>query len=186
MIKFGKTIALAPFVIIIGCEDNDVANAPSVYLPSQSSIISVPTTASRFTGRVVGVTDGDTISVMRDGKAVKVRLAGIDCPEKTQPYGNAAKQFTSNFAFSKDIAVAITDKDRYGRLVGYVISTDGRCLNAELLSAGLAWWYKQYSNDKRLEAIEQDARNRKAGLWADKSPIPPWDFRRKPSPKSGR
>ena len=92
-----------------------------------------------FTGKVVGVSDGDTISVMRAGKAVKVRLHGIDCPEKKQPYGTRAKQYTSDLAFGQEVTVRIQTTDRYGRIVGEVILPGGKNLNWELVDAGLAW-----------------------------------------------
>ena len=91
-----------------------------------------------FTGKVVGVSDGDTISVIREGRAVKVRLHGIDCPEKGQPYGTKAKQYTSEMAFGKEVTVRIKDTDRYNRIVGEVILPDGLSLNKELVFVGLA------------------------------------------------
>jgi len=94
--------------------------------------------AKSFSGKVVGVTDGDTISVLRFGKEVKVRLAEIDCPEKKQAYGRKAKEFTADMVFGKDVTVHIKDIDRFGRTVGEVTLLDGRILNRELISAGLA------------------------------------------------
>ena len=89
-----------------------------------------------FTGRVVGVTDGDTIKVLHNGKAEKIRLHGIDCPEKGQPFGSKAKQFTSELVFGKTVTVHVTDMDRYGRTVADVVLPDGRVLNRELVAAG--------------------------------------------------
>ncbi len=132
-----------------------------------------------FTGKVVGVSDGDTISVMREGKAVKVRLHGIDCPEKKQPYGTKAKRFTSDMAFGKEVTIWGKTKDRYGRIVGEVILPDGKNLNREIVDAGLAWWYQKYApNDWILKALEAGARAKKRGLWMDKNPIPPWEWRK--------
>ena len=101
------------------------------------------TRSPTFTGKVVAVSDGETISVMRQGRAVKVRLHGIDCPEKKQAYGTRAKQFTSDMAFGKEVEVRVRDTDRYGRLVGEVILSDGTNLNQELVGAGFAWWYRK-------------------------------------------
>jgi len=132
-----------------------------------------------FTGKVVGVSDGDTISVMREGRAVKVRLYGIDCPEKKQPYGTRAKQYTSDMAFHNKVTVRVKDTDRYGRIVGEVILPDGNSLNKELVYVGLAWWYRKYApNDRTLKALETGARAEKKGLWADKNPISLWEWRR--------
>src|SRR2546426_12847875 len=84
-----------------------------------------------FSGRVVGITDGDTIKVMHNGRAEKIRLHGIDCPEKGQPFGTKAKEFTSAMVFGKTVTVRVTDTDRYGRTVADVILPDGRVLNRE-------------------------------------------------------
>lgn len=138
----------------------------------------ISSTAATFTGKVVGISDGDTISVMREGRAVKVRLHGIDCPEKGQPYGTKAKQYTSEMAFGKEVKVRIKDTDRYGRIVGEVILPNGLSLNKELVFVGLAWWYRKYApNDRTLKALEAGTREAKRGLWVDKNPIPPWEWR---------
>lgn len=92
-----------------------------------------------FTGKVVGVSEGDTISFMRKGKAVKVRLHGIDCPEIGQPFGTTAKWVTSDLAFRKEVEVRVLETDRYDRLVGEVILLEGISLNKELVYAGLVW-----------------------------------------------
>jgi micrococcal nuclease len=133
-----------------------------------------------FSGKVVGVTDGDTIKVLRLGRQVRVRLYGIDCPEKKQAFGNRAKRYTSDLVFAKTVTVKVKDIDRYQRIVGEVILPDGRNLNQELVRAGLAWWYQRYAKtDRKLERLEQIARKNKRGLWADPDPLPPWDFRKK-------
>jgi micrococcal nuclease len=127
---------------------------------------------------VVGISDGDTISVLREGKAVKVRLHGVDTPEKAQAFGTQARKFTSDMAFQQTVTVAIRDTDRYGRLVGEVLLPDGRSLNQELVKAGMAWWYRQYApHDTTLAQLEAEARTAKRGLWADAHPIPPWEWR---------
>jgi micrococcal nuclease len=133
-----------------------------------------------FTGKVVGVSDGDTIKVLRLGKQVRVRLSGIDCPEKRQAFGKRAKRFTSDLVFAKIVTVKVMDIDRYKRIVGEVILEDGTNLNHALVRAGLAWWYQRYApGDRTLERLEKDARENKRGLWADPDPTPPWEFRRK-------
>ncbi|NUL82946.1 MAG: thermonuclease family protein [Armatimonadetes bacterium] len=131
-----------------------------------------------FAGEVVGVTDGDTIGVMRGGKEEKVRLHGIDCPEMGQAYGSNAKAFTSELAFGKTVEVRERGKDGYGRTIGDVVLPDGRLLNHQLVEEGLAWWYRKYApGDKRLEELERGARESRTGLWADADPTPPWDYR---------
>jgi micrococcal nuclease len=134
--------------------------------------------ATEFHGRVVGIADGDTITVLHDGRAEKIRLYGIDAPEKGQAFGDRAKQFTSELAFGQTVSVRVRDHDRYRRTVGDVILPDGRSLNEELVRAGFAWWYRRYSRDRKLAHLEQEAREAHRGLWADPHPVPPWDFRR--------
>jgi len=111
--------------------------------------------AESFSGKVVGISDGDTIRVIHNGAAERVRLWGIDCPEKRQPFGTRARQFTGDLAFGKDVTVEVRDVDRYGRTVGEIILPDGRNLNRELVKAGLAWWYRQYARgDRELDRLE--------------------------------
>jgi len=140
----------------------------------------VPSLASAdFSGRVVAVTDGDTIRVMHNGKAEKIRLYGVDCPEMGQAYGKTAKQFASEMVFGKDVTVKTHGKDRYGRTIGDVLLPDGRSLNHELVAAGLAWWYRRYApHDAELERLEKEARDHNLGLWADRDPAPPWCYRK--------
>ena len=130
-----------------------------------------------FAGKVVAVLDGDTIEVLHHGRAERIRLKGIDCPEKKQPFGQKAKQFTSTLAFGKTITVVPSDKGRYGRTIGDVFLPNGANLSYELVRAGLAWWYKQYSDDLVLGALELDAQLARRGLWIDPHPIPPWEYR---------
>jgi len=135
--------------------------------------------AADFTGRCVAIADGDTITVMYHGREERIRLHGIDCPEKKQPFSDAARKFTGEMVFNKVVTVEFRDRDRYGRTVGWVTTSDGRVLNLELVKAGLAWWYREYApDDERLAEAESAARQARKGLWADKDPIPPWRFRR--------
>ncbi|MDD5306737.1 MAG: thermonuclease family protein [Deltaproteobacteria bacterium] len=131
-----------------------------------------------ISGEVVAVLDGDTIDVLSRGKATRVRLAGIDCPEKSQRFGMQAKKLASSLCFGRSVRVRATAVDRYGRTVGFVTLPDGRSLNDEMLRAGLAWWYRDYSKDERLGALEREARLARRGLWVDPDPMPPWVWRR--------
>jgi endonuclease YncB( thermonuclease family) len=132
-----------------------------------------------FVGPVVGVSDGDTIKVLVNKRMRKVRLYGVDTPEKKQAYGMKAKQFTSSLVFGKQVSVTAVDKDRYGRTVGIVTLDDGRVLNRELVRAGFAWWYSQYApHDRDLQELERQARREKKELWSDPHAIAPWNFRR--------
>ena len=140
-------------------------------------IFCAPTLLFAWEGKVVSVTDGDTIKVLKDGKQVKIRLASIDCPEKGQPYGQAARKFTANLVAGKVVKIWPTDTDRYGRTIAFVFvgSTD---LNKELLKAGLAWHYKHYSRDPELAKLEFEARSKKVGLWKEPDQIAPWKWRK--------
>jgi endonuclease YncB( thermonuclease family) len=132
---------------------------------------------AEFIGKVVGVIDGDSIRVMHDGKAEQIRLLGIDCPEKRQPFGTRAKEYTAELAFGQDVTVYGDTRDRYGRTLAEVILPDGRSLNQELIKAGLAWWFRKYSKNLRLGELERQARVAKRGLWAEPHPVPPWEWR---------
>ena len=134
-------------------------------------------TQETFSGEVVGVTDGDTISVMRNGEAARVRLEGVDCPEEHQEFSQSAKEFTSVTVFGKVVAVEVRDVDRYGRLVARVIH-ENQDLSLALVRQGLAWHYKEYSSDSVLADAESQARAARLGIWSQPAPIPPWDFRR--------
>ncbi len=126
---------------------------------------------------MVGVSDGDTITVLHDGKGERIRLHGIDCPEKRQAFGKRAKQLTSNLVFGKTVTVQVLDRDRYGRTVGVVLLPDRRSLNHELVRAGLAWMYRRYTHDQSLSDLEEEARVARRGLWADPHAVPPWEWR---------
>lgn len=137
--------------------------------------------ADTFDARVIGVSDGDTITVLRDRTPVKLRLHGVDAPETGQDFGTQAKALTSKLAFGQTVSVKVVDTDRYGRLVAEVSLADGRLLNHELVRAGLAWWYRKYApHDHDLERLESDARTGRRGLWADPEPTAPWDYRQGP------
>lgn len=135
---------------------------------------------SSIVGRVVGVTDGDTIIVLQKNTQYKIRLYGIDTPEKYQDYGKKAKYFMSNLIFGKQVTVDAETTDRYGRIVGIVYNKD-LCVNEEAVKNGLAWVYRNYCFknfcNKWLK-FEELARVNKLGLWSQKNPIPPWEFRR--------
>jgi endonuclease YncB( thermonuclease family) len=139
-------------------------------------LVAAPARAD-FRGRVVAVVDGDTVDVLRGGQPARIRLAGIDCPEKAQPYGARARQATAALAFGAEVRVIERERDRYGRTVGEVVLGDGRSLNRELVRQGWAWWYRRYSQDRALGDLEIVARMERRGLWVDPQPVPPWEWR---------
>ena len=144
-------------------------------------LAAVVTTAqsAELTGRVVGVHDGDTITLLVAGnQQVKVRLAGIDAPELAQPYGQKAKQALSDLAFGKDARVESAGLDKYGRTLGTVY-VGAMNVNAMLIQKGVAWVYRQYPHPPEWERLEEFARNTSAGLWAlqPDQRMPPWEWR---------
>jgi len=139
--------------------------------------------AETVTGRVVGVADGDTITVLDADKVQhKIRLAGIDAPEKKQAFGNRAKESLSDLVFDKTVNVETDKRDKYGRQVGKVL-VNGQDVNLVQVERGMAWFYRQYQreqspNDRKLyEAAEDAAKVGRRGLWRDTDPVPPWEFR---------
>lgn len=142
---------------------------------------------SQKKAKVVGVSDGDTITVLLDGNVQKkLRLAEVDCPENRQPFGKNAKQFTSDQVFARQIMFIETNKDRYGRSVAKVYYDNGKYLSAEIIKAGYGWWYYSYSKDADLGAMQDRAKTKKKGLWSDKKAISPWDFRKEQREKAKR
>jgi micrococcal nuclease len=129
-----------------------------------------------FTGQVIGVSDGDTITVLDGRNQIKIRLDGIDTPELKQAFGSKAKQALSKTIFGKRVRVVWSKKDQYGRTLGQVF-LGKRWINYEMVAAGFAWHYKQYSKDRNLANAETKARKSQAGLWKTPSPTPPWKFR---------
>nr|MBI3614194.1 thermonuclease family protein [Nitrospirota bacterium] len=140
--------------------------------------------ARRFTGLVMNVTDGDTMTVMREGVARPVQLVGIDCPELKQPYGKQAKRYVAQLALNQEVMVKEEGPGAEG-LLGLVTLPDGRVLNQELVRAGYCWWARQYRGDDALPLLEAEAHAAQQGLWADPEPVPPWEWRKmKVKPKA--
>lgn len=108
---------------------------------------------------------------------VKIRLAGIDTPEKAQPFGNKAKQSLATLSFQKQALIEVETKDQYRRTVDIVI-VDGRDVNAELVRQGMGWVYRKYTNDQKLFELEEEAKKAKRGLWITDHPIEPWLWRK--------
>ena len=142
--------------------------------------------AESIEGKVVSVADGDTITVLENDTPIKVRLYGVDAPEKAQDFGTVSRKFTSDLCFGQEVSVDVTDTDRYGRKVGRVTLPDGRVLNRELVKAGLAHWYAEYApDDATLKELQAEAKAAKRGLWSRSDVVAPWAFRkvkRKPDP----
>ena len=135
--------------------------------------------AATFSGKVVGIADGDTLTVLTASKQQhKIRLAEIDAPEKHQAFGTKSKQSLSDLCFGKEAEVSPRVKDRYQRIVARV-KCAGVDVNAEQVNRGMAWVYRRYAKDHDLYVLEHGAKVEKRGLWADSSPNPPWQWRKR-------
>ena len=131
-----------------------------------------------FTGQVVGVIDGDTLEVLHNQIPERIRLSGIDCPEKGQAFGQRVKQAASDLSFGKDVTIQTHGHDKYKRTIGEVILPDGMHLNQELVKQGWCWWYRRYApGDTVLKGLEAEAREARKGLWVEPTPTPPWEWR---------
>lgn len=150
--------------------------------------------ADTLRGRVVSVADGDTVTVLDAGRQQhKIRLQGIDAPEKAQPFGERSKQNLSRMVFGKDVRVEWQKRDKYKRIVGKVWVQPAHCPTCAMtldagqaqLAAGMAWWYRKYAKEQspedqgRYEFEEAEAKARRIGLWRDADPVPPWEWRRR-------
>jgi endonuclease YncB( thermonuclease family) len=142
-------------------------------------VVACSARGSEYSARVVGISDGDTITIVRDRTQIRLRLHGIDAPETGQDFGSRSKQLASSLAFGKTVTVRVRDTDRYGRTVAEVILPDGRSLNQEMVRAGMAWWYRKYApGDTELARFETEAKEARRGLWSQPNPIPPWSWRK--------
>jgi endonuclease YncB( thermonuclease family) len=127
-------------------------------------------------GKVIGVTDGDTIKILERRETLKVRLAEIDAPETRQAFGTQAKKALSDLIFGKEVRVIERDHDRYGRMVG-IVYADNQNVNMEMVRRGMAWVYRRYALETAFFQLEEEAKAEKRGLWADPHAIPPWEYR---------
>jgi endonuclease YncB( thermonuclease family) len=132
--------------------------------------------ATGFQGKVVGVSDGDTLTILDQRQPVRVRLAAIDAPEHGQPFGQRAKASLSELAYGKLADVDEQGRDKYGRVLGRV-RVGGVDVNAEQVRRGYAWVFRRFSHDAALIALEAEARAARRGLWAEPAPVPPWTWR---------
>ena len=140
-----------------------------------------PSLSHALTGIVVSVADGDTITILdKTNTQYKIRLYGIDNPEEEQAFGNVAKKYTSKLVYGKTVDVTAYDTDRYGRTVGVVVA-DGVNVNQRLIGAGLAWQYRKYCKESFCSDwlhLEEKAHKSNIGLWAEKDPVQPWEWRK--------
>ncbi len=147
------------------------------------AFLALPSQAKLISGRVVHVADGDTVTVLDANKVQhKVRLAGIDAPEKSQAYGERSRESLAELVANRTVIVDTEKQDRYGRRVGKVL-VNGKDVNVEQIRRGFAWFYRHYERElsdtdrQGYERAEEEARDYRRGLWADRQPVPPWEFR---------
>lgn len=130
-------------------------------------------------GLVIDIIDGDTYDlIMADKKTLRVRMNGIDAPEKGMPFYNVSKKYLAQLCFNKTIRLENVGVDNHGRTLAFSYLDDGKELSHEMVKAGLAWHFKKYSSDSLLSNLEREAINSKIGLWSDQNPMPPWENRR--------
>ena len=130
-------------------------------------------------GKVVKVADGDTFTLLHNNnQQVRVRLHGIDAPERAQDFGNVARQKLSDLVFNQPVIIEEMDVDRYGRTIAIVYTADGVCVNEILLKEGLAWHYKEYDDNADWAKMENQARKQKMGLWSQPKAVAPWQWRK--------
>ncbi|MGX6592583.1 thermonuclease family protein [Cetobacterium ceti] len=141
-------------------------------------ILLISTCTFALEGKVIKVADGDTITILDHHKKVKVRFYGIDAPEKTQEYGMKSKDILDHLLYGKYVNIDVKDVEQYGRTVG-IVYYKHKNINVEMVKNGNAWWYKRYAKDNmELAAAEIYAKQEKKGLWEEKNPIAPWDYRK--------
>lgn len=145
--------------------------------------ISMAATAETLIGNVIGITDGDTLTLLVDRQAYKVRIAGIDAPEKRQAWGEKSKSNLSRLAFNQNVVADCQKMDRWGRQICKV-TVNTVDIGLEQIKYGMAWWYRKYAKEQSAEDrsayenVELMAKLRRLGLWSDTNPLQPWDFRR--------
>lgn len=145
------------------------------------AVVLLPATlcAAQIQGKVIRVLDGDTIEVLQEQQPVRVRLLNIDAPEKKQPFGRWSTNQLKALLAGQSVTVSYTQTDRYGRVLGRVITANGTEANRQQVLKGAAWVYDRYNTDNSLPALQREAQTQKRGLWADPNPVPPWEWRHK-------
>lgn len=146
---------------------------------SRSNNIQSLKKGNTVSGKVIAIIDGDTYDVLLYGnKTVRVRMEGIDAPEKGMPFYQKSKKYLSDLCFGKQIKIKITGVDNYERILAYSFLEDGKELSQEMIKAGLAWHFKKYNSDSELSELEREAKTLRKGLWIDENPMSPWENRK--------
>ncbi len=162
-----RFVVVALVLVLPGCARGDGGNAA---LRDDAGLL----------GRVERAYDGDSFVMRSDGKKVQIRVFGIDSPEKGQPFSKKARARSRELLEDAEVVVHVTTpRDAYGRVVGEVILPDGRNYAHVIVGEGLAWQFRRYSKDPQVAALEREAQRDRRGLWYDKNPEPPWEYRRR-------
>lgn len=143
-------------------------------------LVVIPSSAhADHSGEVISIIDGDTIEVLHEQKPERIRLNGIDCPEKVRHLARTPNRPHLIWCLAKKYNFIRVAKDKHGRTIADVLLADGRNVNQELVKAGWCWWYREYApKELALKQAEQEAKEAKRGLWSDPDPVPPWLYRR--------
>jgi micrococcal nuclease len=167
-LKFLIIISLSIF--FISCKEN------KPYLPEYEDI---ETLIQQDSVKVISISDGDSFTVLFKNEPFKIRIQGIDAPERNMPFYKTSKGFLASLIFNKYVNLEITDKDKYQRFVANVFLTNQTNIGYQMIKNGMAWHYVKYSNDTKMADYQQIARDFKMGLWQDNNPEAPWEFRKK-------
>lgn len=132
-----------------------------------------------ISGKVIHIVDGDTYDLLTsDKKTLRIRMNGIDAPERSMAFYQVSKNYLGNLCMGKTVKIEKTDTDQYGRTVANSYLENGCELGQEMIKAGMAWHFKKYNNDRTLAKLEIEARKLQKGLWKDPKPVPPWEYRK--------
>ena len=152
------------------------AATTAILLFSGLILAAPPRVVEELTGKIIGITDGDTAKILFGKEQVTIRLEGIDAPESSQSFGKKSKEALATMIFGKTVTVKKTGEDKYGRSLGFVF-LDDLDVNAQMIQDGWAWHFRKYNDEQRLADLENEARTGQRGLWADPNPLAPWEFR---------
>jgi len=156
----------------------ELENAGKILPDNEGTENSIDLTGNEISGKVISIVDGDTYDILVKGKrTIRIRMEGIDAPEKGMPFYQVSKNYLGKLCFNKNVKVDITGTDEYYRYIGFTYLKDGTELSHKMIEAGYAWHFKKYNSDSDLSELEMKARNSKSGLWVINNQIPPWTVR---------
>lgn len=151
----------------------------SISCTSKSGDRSTILKGSKYSGKVISIIDGDTYDILLQGnRTIRVRMEGIDAPEKGMPFYRVSKNHLSELCFNEKVKIIVTGIDDNNRILAYSYIADGKELGQEMVKEGMAWHFKKYNSDSVLSNLEIEARKSKKGIWIDDNPMPPWENRR--------